>query len=36
MAFDAESLLALDLSSIRLPQGDEESERTIQHFLYDD
>jgi hypothetical protein len=32
---DAESLLSLDLSTIRLPQGDEESERTVQHFLYD-
>ena len=33
-SFDAETLLSLDLSAIRLPQGDEESERTVQHFLY--
>lgn len=31
---DAEALLSLDLAAIRLPQGDEESERTVQHFLY--
>ncbi len=28
-------LLALDFQSLQLTRGDEESEQTIQHFMYD-